>query len=96
MYGIVISGFDSELRDRLINDLAHEGIETRPFFSPLHRQQVLRDKSRACTEITVAIDIADRGLYLPSGPRLCAEDRVRVAETMIKLIGQYTLNEISL
>ncbi len=91
MYGILVRGFDSKKRDQLIADLADRGIETRPFFSPLHIQGVLKNISRVVDRISVAIDIAGRGLYLPSGPALRQEDRLRVAETVMASINELTI-----
>ena len=42
VYGIVLKKQD--IRDKLINDLMNQGIETRPFFHPLHLQDALPKK----------------------------------------------------
>jgi perosamine synthetase len=54
------------LRNKIINHLEREGIETRPFFYPQH---VLPPYKRGLT-LPVAEELSARGLNLPSGPRL--------------------------
>ena len=56
-------------------------IESRPPWKPLHTQPVYRD-SPACGG-RVAEDIFNRGLCLPSGSSLTAEDLDRVIETVV-------------
>lgn len=57
--------------------LAAEGIDTRPFFVPMHEQPVFRDRF-AGVRYPVAEELSSRGLLLPSAPRLddAAVDRV--------------------
>jgi perosamine synthetase len=71
LYSVVVApGID---RDELIGQLAAKGIETRPFFHPLHRLPPYLDK-RGDAAFPVTSDIAGRGLNLPSSATLDADD----------------------
>lgn len=87
MYGIQIEDIDSPRRDQLISDLKQKGVETRPFFTPLHQQPVLLEQPHRLTgTYPVAEMISSRGLYLPSGPSLTPEDREYVSKQLISLV----------
>jgi perosamine synthetase len=76
MFGVLVDeqefGMD---RDGLMEQLRKRDIETRPFFWPMHRQPaferlgLFRDES-----YPVADNLAQRGLYLPSGSGLKDEE----------------------
>lgn len=61
--GLVISDKLTIKVDKLCNLLLKKGIQTRPFFWPLHKQPIIKSK------ITLANSeyIAKQGFYLPSG-----------------------------
>ncbi len=61
-------------RDRFREELLKEGVETRTFFIPMHRQPVFRKMGLFKNErYPVAEDISGRGLYLPSGMNMDEE-----------------------
>jgi len=54
-------------RDELMASLDEAGIETRPFFLPLHRLPPFREESEARHEVLpVTDDLAARGMNLPT------------------------------
>jgi len=59
-------------RDEVINCLNYEGIETRPFFYPIHRLPPYRED----ISLPVAERLSASGLNLPSGPKI-EESEVR-------------------
>jgi perosamine synthetase len=59
-----------ELRDELMRRLSQDGIDTRPFFHPLHVMPPYRDER----SYPAAERIASSGLNLPSSPRLTQDD----------------------
>jgi perosamine synthetase len=61
-------------RDALMRALAARGIETRPFFYPLHRMPPYRSAGR----FPVAERLAAAGMNLPSGPAIAQEEIDRV------------------
>lgn len=76
MYAVLVEDDFGLSRDRLRVKLLKEGIETRSFFVPMHRQPVMRklavvDKRK---RYPVADYISERGLYLPSGLALKEKD----------------------
>jgi perosamine synthetase len=51
-------------RDRLIETMTREHIETRPMFSPMHRMNIYRQY--APSECPVSISVSERGISLPT------------------------------
>lgn len=65
-------------RDPLRKVLAEAGIETRPVFYPAHTMPMYR--KMASGECPVAVDLAARGINLPSSPALSDDDIRYVVE----------------
>jgi len=65
-------------RDGVMSALDEAGIETRPFFYPLHTLPMYRE-ANAGKDFPVAEDLARRGVNLPSSATLTREDVARVA-----------------
>ena len=80
VYGVVLEDqvpFDAE---EAIKRLASQGIGTRPFFWPLHKQPVFEQMGLFRNTCCPAAErLARRGFYLPSGLRLTAIDIDHVA-----------------
>lgn len=72
MVGILLA--ESIERDRLAHGLEAEGIETRPFFVPVHRQPFFAGGG----DFPVADLLGKQGLLLPSGSNLTDADIERV------------------
>ncbi len=68
-------------RDLLIAQLSEEGIETRPFFYPLHEMPPYLDQNKTATCPT-ATRLAARGLSLPSSATLSEEDITRIVSVI--------------
>ncbi|MCZ2111559.1 MAG: DegT/DnrJ/EryC1/StrS family aminotransferase [Dehalococcoidia bacterium] len=61
-------------RDELADILYGDGIESRPFFIPLHRLPPFRDDSAARREILPVTDqLSDRGMNLPTHAGMTTE-----------------------
>ncbi len=68
--------------------LATEGVDTRPFFCPMHLQPVLRTRGLfAHDEHPVAERLYRYGFYLPSGLALTDTQIEQVAERVWKVLG---------
>lgn len=65
-------------RDRVLSALAAKEIEARPLWKPLHLQPVYKGCKVYGGELST--DLFERGLCLPSGSSLSAEDRAQVIE----------------
>jgi len=82
MYCILTNHHDLE-RDRIIEELKKEGIETRPFFYPAH---MLPHYKQHKNKFKVAEDIALRGINLPSYPSLTKENIEYIIEKVKKVL----------
>lgn len=81
LYSILVK---NSLRDKIIQHLERQGIETRPFFYPVH---TLPPYKRNLT-LPVAEQLSATGLNLPSGPRLSRseiQEIVRYMRTCIQI-----------
>lgn len=65
-------------RDKAIEFLGQQGIETRPFFYPIHS---LPPYSRGL-KLPTAEELSARGLNLPSGPKITEDEIYYVAENL--------------
>ena len=85
MFGLVLRDGAPISRDELASRLAAEGIETRPFFQPMHGQPaLLRYGTATAGSYPVADRLGARGLYLPSGSGLTDDDIDRVCGQIAK------------
>jgi perosamine synthetase len=76
MYGILVP---NSLRDRTIRVLATRGIETRPFFYPIHALPPYK----VGLELPVAEAVSSSGLSLPSGARISEDQIEETAENLV-------------
>lgn len=83
MYSILIGERGNLSRDELARALDDRGIETRPFFVPLHQLPAFRCGER----FPVASRLAASGLNLPSGNALTAAQIERVCAAIQDLSG---------
>jgi perosamine synthetase len=68
-------------RDEAMRVLDEAGIETRPFFYPMHTLPMYEQDNES-KEFPVADDLASRGLNLPSSATLAREDVARVCAAL--------------
>lgn len=87
LYSIVVDPEQTRIsRDLLMQALKAEGIETRPFFHPLHRQPPYLSCGGPCP---VSARLADNGLSLPSGGNLTR----REVETICRRLAGIVSNQ---
>ncbi len=88
VYGVVLSNdvpFDAA---EAVRRMAERGVGTRPFFWPMHEQQVLKDLGLfAGEQHPVAENLARRGFYLPSGLALSDDQIQRVADNLRDMLA---------
>ncbi len=84
MYGLVIDPKKIKpTRDRLCEFLAERGVETRPFFMPMHRQKmVAKEYANLEKDYPVSNLLSEFGFYLPSGAGLTSENIETVCEAI--------------
>jgi dTDP-4-amino-4,6-dideoxygalactose transaminase len=81
---IMDSSIASFTREDLRLHLLKDNIESRPLWKPMHLQPVFKDCEYYGT--TVAEDLFRDGLCLPSGSNLTNSDRIRIANSIQKLL----------
>jgi len=81
MYSILVEDTFGMGRDDLIKRLEMEGIETRPFFYPMHLLSVYKNNER----FPFAEEISIKGLNLPSGMNMSGEKIAEVANNILSL-----------
>ena len=91
MYGILIDQNIIGLsRDRFREELYKEGVDTRSFFIPMHKQPVFRKMGLFLKEkYPVSENLGRRGLYLPSGLNLDEKKIDFVCDKIKKVIRKY-------
>jgi perosamine synthetase len=72
-------------RDRLMAELAAEGIETRPLFPALHAEPVYASGRPA--PLPVCEQLGASGLSLPSGPQLTEPQADRICEALLRALA---------
>ena len=77
----VLPGGGATERDRLMEQLGDRGIETRPFFYPMHTLPPYGEAARG-REFPVATSLAERGINLPSGAGLERDDVAYIGEVI--------------
>ncbi|HEY3242838.1 MAG TPA: DegT/DnrJ/EryC1/StrS family aminotransferase [Phycisphaerae bacterium] len=87
MYGILLNNSFGCSARQVRETLADRGVETRPFFVPMHRQPVYQGSDPRWPDLRgaypVSDDLARRGLYLPSGLGLTRADQEYVVEQLL-------------
>jgi perosamine synthetase len=76
MYSITIAGITRSDRDRLIEKLDQQGIQTRPLFHPIHTMPPYHSPEK----FEVAEEISRTGLNLPSSHRLTPAEATTVVD----------------
>ena len=87
MYSVLVESSFGITRDKLMEELLKEGVGTRAFFVPMHRQPIIKDycKINKNKKYPVADYISKRGLYLPTGLALKESDILTVCRKLKKV-----------
>jgi perosamine synthetase len=90
MYSIMIEDEFGMSRDDLMRELGKRGIQTRPFFIPMHQQPAFLQMGLFKGEsYPVADEFSRKGLYLPSGSGLSEEQIDQVCHAIKEIRGMY-------
>jgi perosamine synthetase len=88
MNGLVLDKQSSRTAASLAQALTALGVETRPFFLGMDRQPALRERGLFDGEdYPVTDELAEMGLYLPSGVGLTGEQQEAVIGAVRKVLG---------
>jgi perosamine synthetase len=88
VFGLVMDNAKGLDAEEVMRRLTAEGIGTRPFFCPMHKQPVLRRMGLFTQEsYPVSEHLYQEGFYIPSGMALTDADMDRVIEAIWKVLG---------
>ena len=87
VYGLVLK--KDGIRDLLMKSLLEDGIETRPFFWPLHLQNIDQLPKKINRKLKNSEFIGNNGLYIPTGAHVNQKIQTFIAETLINKVRSY-------
>ncbi len=87
MFGILVEHKGASRRDWLASELLKRGVETRPFFIPMHEQPCLSKYRNAQSSLPNSERISRCGIYLPTGLRMSSSDIQRVIKEVRALMS---------
>lgn len=79
LYTVKLESSDAARRDAVIADLAQNGIESRVYFPPVHRQPIFEDRT---ADLPVTDDLAGRILSLPMHSLLTTDEVADIARAL--------------
>ena len=86
VYGVILKDDIKMNAKEVMHLLAKEGIGTRPFFYPMHKQPVYNKQGWFYGEsYPIAENMAERGFYIPSGLGLKEKDIQSVVKSLNKI-----------
>ncbi|MEI6788338.1 MAG: DegT/DnrJ/EryC1/StrS family aminotransferase [bacterium] len=85
LYSVVLTEHCALTRDEVMAKLAAAGIETRPFFYPMHILPMFADLAKGQT-FPVADHLSSRGINLPTFANLADEDLAYVIAQLLKIV----------
>jgi perosamine synthetase len=87
VYGLVLNDTMEFEAEEIMKQLLKQGIDSRPFFCPMHQQPVLKKLEMFMGEkYPVAERLYNRGFYIPSGLALTEKQIERVASSLKSII----------
>ena len=93
IYGIVLK--TPNLRDKLIEHLYNNGVESRPFFWPLHLQPAYLNSNNAENiELINSEYLGKNGLYLPMGAHINKKIQKKIVNILEKNIEELINNDL--
>jgi len=93
VYGIVLK--TPNLRDKLIENLYNNGVESRPFFWPLHLQPAYLNSNNAENiELINSEYLGKNGLYLPMGAHINKKIQKKIVNILEKNIEELIKDDL--
>ncbi|WP_279630119.1 DegT/DnrJ/EryC1/StrS family aminotransferase [Paenibacillus protaetiae] len=87
MYSVVLEGATEQQRDLVMRQLLELGIETRPFFYPMHTMPPYRHL-QPDEDFPVSMKLCASGINLPSHALLTKEDIQWIADCLAKVLSR--------
>jgi perosamine synthetase len=89
MYGIVLKDKTKISKNQMMESLNNLGVESRSFFCPIGQQPFIKEKQgNRLPETPIADRLWERGLYLPSSPKLSEVQIKFIANTIEKILKE--------
>ncbi len=89
IYGIILKNKDKKYRKNFQKKLLNKRIDTRPFFYPMHKQDIFikkgyfKNENYPCSEF-----FSSNGFYIPSGLNLTIKQLNYIADTINNLLSK--------
>ena len=88
LFTIQIPGIDKAIRDKIIDDLLVNGIESRPFFYPLHSMPPFSDKVYHASVFSVSEKLSNEGISLPTFTAMRKEQIKYTCDCLVNSIAR--------
>lgn len=87
VYAITLKDYCEKNAKKVMSELGKEGVGTRPFFYPMHKQPVFNKMGLFLDEyLPNSEKLYERGFYIPSGLALTQEEIEKVSESMHRVL----------
>jgi perosamine synthetase len=88
VFGLVLRKFD--IREEVMSKLFEAGVQTRPFFWPLHLQEVLKKINlEKQPSLPVSERIGKNGFYIPIGDHLSKKDQDYIIKNLVRILDEH-------
>ncbi len=87
VFGIVLK--KANIRDKVAQDLFESGIETRPFFWPLHLQPMIIENHGQNNNLPISENLGSNGLYIPIGQHLDRKKQIHISKKLKEIVRKY-------
>lgn len=89
VFGILLK--KNKIREKVVDDLFKAGIETRPFFWPLHKQPVLSNyKIFPNNSLKISENLGSNGFYIPIGKHINIKDQKYISNKLVEVVRSYS------
>ena len=89
IFGIILKSKNKKFRENFQKKLLLKKIETRPFFVPMHKQDIFIKKGYFKNEsYPISEFLSSNGFYIPTGLDLSKKELNYIAKTIINLISK--------
>ena len=89
VFGVLLKA--ENIRDLVIESLQKKGIETRPFFWPLHLQPALPEVFKNLeNNLNTSVKLGNDGLYIPIGAHINSSKQRKIVFELVESIKQFS------
>jgi perosamine synthetase len=88
VFGILLK--KENIREKVTEELDKKGIETRPFFWPLHLQNALLRGKKSNNRLIVSENLGKNGFYIPMGKHVSKKTQKFITTNLISFVNKYS------